>query len=234
MKKCTVCQILKPLIEFHKMKISKDGYRCQCKNCRIKINKTYRIKNKKILVDKAKKYFIENKHILSKINKTRKEKINNNKQEHNKQVRTYMKKYRIKNCDIMREKQKNYRYENKEKIKEWNKQYYNKIKHIRAWRSILSNTLSRFGKHKEGRTIDLLGYSALDLKEHITSLFTDGMSWDNYGDWHIDHIKPVSKFNKDTSMNVVNALSNLQPMWATTRMINGIIYEGNLNKATKV
>jgi hypothetical protein len=56
------------------------------------------------------------------------------------------------------------------------------------------------------------------------------MTWDNYGEWHIDHVKRVSEFDKETPMNIVNALNNLQPLWATTREINGVIYEGNLNK----
>jgi hypothetical protein len=94
----------------------------------------------------------------------------------------------------------------------------------------LNNTLKRLGKKKEGHTIDLIGYSALELKEHIESLFTIGMSWDNYGQWHIDHIKPVSSFDKDTPIKTVNVLSNLQPLWATTREIDGVVYEGNLNK----
>ena len=76
----------------------------------------------------------------------------------------------------------------------------------------------------------MLGYSALDLKQHIESMFTEGMSWDNHGEWHIDHIKQVVSFNSDTAPSVVNALSNLRPLWATTREINGIIYEGNLNR----
>jgi len=59
------------------------------------------------------------------------------------------------------------------------------------------------------------------------------MSWDNHGEWHIDHIKPVSKFDKETPMSIVNALSNLQPLWETTREINGVIFEGNLNKREK-
>jgi hypothetical protein len=95
---------------------------------------------------------------------------------------------------------------------------------------MLKNCIVRLGQKKEGHTIDLLGYSALDLKNHISSLFTDGMSWDNYGEWHIDHIKRVCEFPKDTHPSVVNALSNLRPLWATTREINGIVYEGNLNR----
>ena len=47
----------------------------------------------------------------------------------------------------------------------------------------------------------------------------------------VDHIKPLSKFDEQTPLSVVNGLSNLQPLWATTREINGVVYEGNLNKS---
>lgn len=89
------------------------------------------------------------------------------------------------------------------------------------------------GTNKEGHTVDILGYSALELKEHMINLFTPGMSWDNYGEWHIDHIKPVSCFDKNEEVSVVCALKNLQPLWSTTRIIDGKVYEGNLNKFTK-
>ncbi|WP_214293962.1 hypothetical protein, partial [Escherichia coli] len=38
-----------------------------------------------------------------------------------------------------------------------------------------------------------LGYTTEDLNLHIESLFDDGMSWDNYGLWVIDHILPISR-----------------------------------------
>jgi len=75
-----------------------------------------------------------------------------------------------------------------------------------------------------------LGYSALDLKTHISSLFTEGMSWDNYGEWHVDHIIEIIKHQKNTHPSIVNALSNLRPLWATSRTVNGVFYEGNLNR----
>ena len=56
--------------------------------------------------------------------------------------------------------------------------------------------------------------SAEDLKNHMISLFKEGMSWENWGEWHVDHIFPVSKFDPNTLMSVVNALDNLQPLWA--------------------
>ncbi len=83
---------------------------------------------------------------------------------------------------------------------------------------------------KERRTCEILGYTWEQLKQRLECQFTEGMSWSNYGEWHIDHKKPVSMFGVDAAAHTINALCNLQPLWATTREISGIIYEGNLNK----
>lgn len=58
-----------------------------------------------------------------------------------------------------------------------------------------------------------LGYSSSDLKNHIEQNFVEGMSWENYGDWVIDHIRSICTFKIGTSMEVINCLSNLQPLW---------------------
>ncbi len=76
----------------------------------------------------------------------------------------------------------------------------------------------------------MLGYSALELKHHIEKQFTTGMTWKNYGEWHIDHIKGVINFDSNTNVKIVCALDNLRPLWSTTREIDGVIYEGNLNR----
>jgi len=122
----------------------------------------------------------------------------------------------------------------KHSCKKCRSKYDNKIKHINAWRKILENSLIKMKRNKNGKTIDLLGYSAIDLKQHLESLFTEGMTWDNHGEWHIDHIKTIVSFAKDTPPSIVNALSNLRPLWATTREINGVIYEGNLNRKKNI
>jgi len=96
-----------------------------------------------------------------------------------------------------------------------------KNKHINAWRMVLKNANFRMGKEKQSETIKELGYSALDLKNHLESQFKDGMSWDNHGEWHIDHVIPVSSFDKSTHSSIVNALSNLQPLWAYENLSKG-------------
>lgn len=73
---------------------------------------------------------------------------------------------------------------------------------------------------------ELLGCSYIELKDYIESLFTPGMTWENYGDWHVDHIYPLSKVdltNPDELARVCH-YTNLQPLWA----------EDNLRKAAKV
>ena len=77
------------------------------------------------------------------------------------------------------------------------------------------------GKKKETNTFKLLGYDTLKLKQRIEIQFKDGMNWDNYGEWHIDHKKPISKFDKETSISIINALSNLQPLWAKDNLSKG-------------
>jgi hypothetical protein len=125
-------------------------------------------------------------------------------------------KYREKNIDLIREKEANKRKtgEYKRYRNLYTKSHRLIYPHIYAWRSTLRNTLKRLKSKKSASTIEILGYSPDDLKNHIESLFKDGMTWDNYGEWHIDHIKPVSIFDYNEDISVVNSLLNLQPLWA--------------------
>jgi hypothetical protein len=57
------------------------------------------------------------------------------------------------------------------------------------------------------------GCSADELKAYFESLFTEGMSWENYGEWHVDHIRPVCSFTAE-EWEQINHYTNLQPLWA--------------------
>ena len=110
-------------------------------------------------------------------------------------------------------------------MKKYTKEYHQKNPHMRAWRGCLRNTLTRLDLLKTDKTINMLGYSAGDLKEHLEKKFTDGMTWNNYGKWEVDHKKPVASYHPDTPMNVVNALSNLQPLWKEDNKVKGAKYQ---------
>lgn len=213
-KICKKCGLTKTISDFTKCKACVGGYRNSCKEC----TRAYHVDYQKI----------------------------------NPEVKEYQERYRQKNKTKRSVYQINYAksitgsanrrgwylknkhlLEKKENRRKYRK-VYNKNSLSLKWRLLLNNTLKRIGKKKEGTTIELLGYTAIDLKLHLESLFTEGMSWKNYGEWHIDHIIPISKFDTSTPVNVINSLSNLQPLWKTTREINGISYLGNLNKSNNI
>ena len=66
---------------------------------------------------------------------------------------------------------------------------------------------------------EYLGCNIETFKKHIEQQFTKGMSWENYGEWHIDHKIPL-KYNKPSLEEVVQRLhyTNTQPMWASENM----------------
>ena len=69
-------------------------------------------------------------------------------------------------------------------------------------------------KGKTKGAFALLGYTADDLRSHLEAQFQTGMSWDNYGLWHVDHRRLVSSFKLPDELVQCFALSNLRPLWA--------------------
>jgi hypothetical protein len=214
-KICSKCKVEKDICEYHKDKNKKDGLNTYCKLCTINHSKEYYENNKE-------KILLSNKNSRSDYNKEYREK---NKEKEKERFKIYY----YNNLDKMKERQKLYNESNPEKIKILRQQSKLKNKeknkekniHIITWRSLLNNSLKRFNTNKENKTIELLGYSAQDLKEHLESKFLEGMSWNNRSEWHIDHIIPVSSFNKSEKMSVVNSLDNLQPLWAKDNLSKG-------------
>jgi|SRR3990167_7977601 len=82
---------------------------------------------------------------------------------------------------------------------------------------------TRSGTRKEVSCSELLGCSYKEARLHIEKLFKDGMSWDNYGKWHVDHIKPLNSFDliKPEEQKVAFNYMNLQPLWAKDNLIKG-------------
>lgn len=76
------------------------------------------------------------------------------------------------------------------------------------------------GKIKSGSAVKSLGCSIQEFKLYMESKFLYGMSWENYGQWHIDHIKPISSFNlsDEKEFNKACHYTNLQPLWASDNL----------------
>jgi hypothetical protein len=82
---------------------------------------------------------------------------------------------------------------------------------------------SSIGKVKASRKWEsIVGYTKEDLMQHIESLFSDGMNWENIGQWHIDHIRPLCSFtyesDADPEFKEAWALQNLRPLWAAENL----------------
>lgn len=72
------------------------------------------------------------------------------------------------------------------------------------------------GKYVGGRfdLRNIIGCSMEDLLLHLSSKFKEGMTFDNYGKWHIDHIVPLFlAMNEGDVLDLCN-YNNLQPLWA--------------------
>jgi hypothetical protein len=161
-------------------------------------DKKWREKNKEYMKEKHKKWYQKNK-----------EKWNE-----------YIKEYREKNIDKIRETKRNY-----EKTRKSNDPLY---KLIANFRTAIYTVLKENNLNKYGHYFEILQYSPEELVGHLENQFVDGMSWENYGEWHVDHKLPITYFNfkevGDEEFLKCWGLDNLQPMWG----------EENIKKSNKI
>ena len=96
------------------------------------------------------------------------------------------------------------------------------IANLRSYRSVLFRRLideRREGLFRDSLDEDL-GCTHEDFFIHIESTFTDGMTWENYGEWHLDHVKPVSLFENPLCAEAWN-WRNYQALWAEDNIRKG-------------
>ena len=97
------------------------------------------------------------------------------------------------------------------------------FKLAKTLRSRLNSALNRKNAIKSTKTLDLIGCSTSFLMEYLAAKFTDGMTWENHGEWHIDHIHACAKFNlliEDEQRKCFH-YTNLQPLWAKDNLSKG-------------
>lgn len=201
--------------------------------------KAYREANKDKIKDRQKAYREANK---DKINEFQKAYYKANKDK----IKDRKKAYREANKDKIAESNKKWYKANKERVKEYGKAYYkaNKdkvLKRLIAYdnkrrkedviyklrcnlRNRIYIAIKNKGYSKNTKTSDTLGCTWEFLKKYLESQFTKGMSWDNYGEWHLDHIYPVSLAKNEEELIKLNHYTNFQPLWA----------EDNLKKSNKI
>lgn len=99
---------------------------------------------------------------------------------------------------------------------------------VRALRSRLNSALkNKYIIHSQ-HTLDLLGCDLMQLKNHLTLLFQEGMTWDNYGKfgWEIDHKRPCASFDLSNSEQQRECFhyTNLQPLWKSDNRMKSNTY----------
>ena len=204
-KICGKCNVEKLFIEFSKKKSGKYGLESTCKECK-------------------KEYYQDNKE----------------------NYKEYSKEYRGNNKEKIKERGKEYYQNNKEKKNEYSKEYYqdNKEKMIESisksvkkrklndplfklkcnLRTLICNSMRRKGYKKNSRTFNILGCEYSFFLKYMEAQFKDGMTWENHGEWHIDHIMPMYAAQTEEEALELNHYTNFQPLWA----------EENLYKSNKI
>lgn len=124
------------------------------------------------------------------------------------------------NRDKIYETQKIWRENNRDYFRKQQREYKSTKRRTDIVFKITSNLRNRVRKAVKGiskskTTIRLLGCSIEDFKLHIESQFQLGMTWENYGQWELDHIKPCCSFDltKEDEQLVCFHYSNIQPLW---------------------
>ena len=207
-KKCSVCQKSLPatITFFFPETMGKYGLRNKCKSC----------------------FYIES--IATKAIPKNREK-----------ARIAGRKYYTENKKYYAEKWRRYYKANTEHLKkkaiDWNKNNLDKRKIIDKKRREnvgfrLSSNISRSIRqslftHSKNKMPweSLVDFTKQELIKHLEKQFTEGMTWNNYGKWHIDHSIPILAFNftkpEHQDFKRCWALSNLQPMWALENISKG-------------
>jgi len=87
-------------------------------------------------------------------------------------------------------------------------------------RARLTVALKRQVVRKTAKSFDLIGCTKHELQAHIEAQFVPGMTWENYGEWHVDHIKPVCTFDltDEAQQRECFHFTNLRPLWAAENL----------------
>ena len=106
-----------------------------------------------------------------------------------------------------------------------NKRYHEDIEFriTHSLRTRINKVVKLKNATKCARTIELISCTPTFLKGYLEAKFTDGMSWDNYGKWHIDHIRPCASFNmlNEEEQRTCFHYKNLQPLWGPDNLEKG-------------
>jgi hypothetical protein len=202
MKHCHTCDSWKQLTDFNKQSSSWDNLARMCRQCYCEYKNNKRKNDEK---------YKENDKLY---------KIKYNESGRRREVSQI--RYKLKKKEIIKKcvEYNKFRYKND--------QYF---KVVTAIRSRISKLLKQKGADKYNKFYEYLGCSKDDFIKYFEAKFKEGMSWENHGEWHIDHIKPCALFNllDEDEQKKCFHYTNLQPLWAPENLSKGCKFiDGNI------
>ncbi len=218
-KECSKCGEEKPISEFDKDKSGSGGLSSRCKECRSAYGKKwYTLNTEKQKKQSLEYYYAHRDEVLERGREYGIEYRKNNKEK----IAAQHKEYYYNNLEVFRSSHEKNRTKRNEKYRI---RYQNDPEYRlgRLIRGRLHHALGR--EYKKGSAILLLGCSVAGLRQHLESMFKDGMNWNNHGNhgWHIDHVIPLSSFDLMDKEQLKAACNykNLQPLWAEDNLSKG-------------
>ena len=217
-KNCSKCNTIQPATNFNKDRITSDGLDRECKEC------CRKGRQKKSII-------IHDESITKSCIKCFENQPITNFKTHKKYADGH---YNICNScwkprEWNKEKQKiaekKYCDKNKEKLQaKWKRT--GQKENVRIKQRLSARIKSAFqysGKKKINKTYDYIGCSYSFLRKWFEFQFTNGMSWQNMGQWHIDHVHPCASFNFENKNDINSCFNwkNLRPCWATENIVKG-------------
>jgi len=216
-KVCPKCQMLLPAEMFGRRK-NGTSLRSYCKPCANRISRTWAKSNPERRLENGRRWRAEKPELARALGaKWRRE--NPDRQ------REIARKTKEKNKDKARERRRirSADPEVRRKLLAYQAKYRQapNARLAHNLRSRLNDALKR--RAKRGSAVALLGCSVDQAVAHIERQFKQGMSWDNYGQWELDHIVPLASFDLTDSEQLKRAchFTNIQPLWVAENRLKG-------------
>jgi len=134
--------------------------------------------------------------------------------------------WRAENPESQRRRSKRWSANHPDYQKAYEKQKYRTDGNYRLSKNLrnrLIEALKSQNATKTSSAVRGLGCTIPELREYLESNFRSGMSWENHGQWHIDHIRPLASFDLTDPEQQKQAchFTNLQPLWAAENLVKG-------------
>ena len=209
MKICIKCKKEQPLDQYHNDKSKKDGKVGACKSCKAAYIRNYYKSNSDKMKETASRHYYKNR-----------DEINSRAKDN----------YRENTEDFRKRRKAKYWSAREDNIRKSSEYHLKRLKEDSFYRFVARcrkrvwAAFNESGYSKKTKTFKLIGCTQEEVRMYVELQFEEGMSWDNYGEWHLDHKIPLSSAENEEELSLLCHYLNLQPLWASTNVSKGAKY----------